>query len=103
MKGSKYLNYNCVKPNFRCRFYRNAWIIDEEAYEKKKNDCLVARELELQKKGTTKAKQEPDNFDKLIISSFKEGLERKEIAKKVGLSYPAIKERIIQYKKRGWL
>ena len=39
VKGSKYMDYNCVRPNFRGRFTRQK-AIDDEEYEKRKREHL---------------------------------------------------------------
>lgn len=54
IKGKKFYDYNCVKPNFKGMF-TGYYPIDEEAYKKKKLDSLKNRAVESNK---------PDTMDK---------------------------------------
>lgn len=41
VKGSKYMDYNCVRANFYGKFWKNEGIIDTKEYEKRKQEHLM--------------------------------------------------------------
>ena len=45
IQGKRYENYHTVKPNFKARF-PNAWVIDREEYDKKKDAAEMERNAE---------------------------------------------------------
>lgn len=51
VKGSKFMDYYAEDPNFKGRFFKNAFVNDEEAYLKKKMDNLQEKDRKVKVKG----------------------------------------------------
>ena len=99
VEGRQYMNYNAVQANFRCKFTRNNWIVDEEEYENKKDKVLeqYARKLD------EKTAKKPTKDDKGMMRLFNAGKTRKEIAILYDMPYGTVKAHIQKFRERGWL
>lgn len=89
--GSKYIDYNCVPANFRGRFNLNEGIIDENAYNLRKRQHLLAQGKQLSGKRVFHAEKVARN--KAIFSLKTKGaMPTPEIAKHFNIT-----EREVQY------
>lgn len=102
VKGSKFMNYNAQKSNFATKFFMNKHIVDEDAYEAKKDKLLRAKDDALQKKGTKKEKVF-DKLDKSVLHMKKLGKSNKEIGKTIGFSDVSIGKRVKVLQEYGYL
>jgi adenylate kinase family enzyme len=50
VKGSRYMDYNCVRSNFHCSYYKNRDILDEPNYLSKKKQHLLDQDKKIDKK-----------------------------------------------------
>ena len=99
VEGRQYMNYNAVQANFRCKFTRNNWILDEELYETKKDKVLQQYAKKLEEKTAKK----PNSTDKSIMRMFNAGKKRKDISIILDMPYSTVRNNIQKYRERGWL
>lgn len=99
VEGRQYMNYNAIQANFRCRFTRNNWIIDEDLYEKKKDTVLE----QYAKKLDEKTKKKPDKVDVALMNWVAKGKPITDFAKLYDLNYETAKKRVQYYRERKWL
>jgi len=99
VEGRQYMNYNAVHANFRCRFTRNNWIVDEDEYEKKKDKVLE----QYAKKLDEKTMKKPDALGKVVIAQMLAGKKQIEIARALNIPPSTVNDRVQIYRERGWL
>ena len=86
IKGNKYIDYNCVPPNFRGRYVQK-WVADQKLYDKLKLNHLYE-----QNKRKEKLDSKPDTIsrNKLIKAMRDKGTSTMDIAKICGVTQQTI-------------
>jgi hypothetical protein len=75
VKGNKYINYNCVTPNFRGNFTKE-WVADQKLYDQMKLDHLKSQSTDL-----TETRSFADKHLTIgIYKYYKLGYTQKEVA-----------------------
>lgn len=90
IKGSKYMDYNCVRANFVGNFRMNKGLMDDEAYEKQKKNHLLTQGKELDKPNEGRVDRAGFLTDNVIIGLKRKGFKQTEMAEILGVSRDTI-------------
>ena len=85
IKGSKYMDYNCVKANFVGNFRMNKGLMDDEAYEKQKKRHLLEQGKSLTKPNEGRVDRAKFITENAIINLKRKGFKQKEMAQILGI------------------
>lgn len=94
VKGMKYMDYYAETPNFRGRFFINASVNDEKAYQQKK----LANLMETDKKIKGKIVKSYNINKAMMKLNVEKGMNMREIGKIFGLSDAGVHGMIREYK-----
>lgn len=81
VKGNKYMDYDCVRSNFKGRYPQGKKILSEEAYDKKKKEHLLSQEEKLVKKKKGKI-----DYYEIAMKMKEQGIKTKIIAQTFGFT-----------------
>lgn len=98
VKGYRYLDYACVSANYNGRFALNTGVVDEQKYEERKREHLLAQSDQLEKNKKVDIYWKRNN----IIAKLKleHGWKCPELAKLSGIGEVEIRSIVADYKKR---
>lgn len=99
IKGSKYMDYNCVRSNFVGNFRMNKGLMDDEGYEKLKRRHLLMQNSELSKPDSLRVDRAHFITDNAIINLKRKGFKQKEMAEILGISVDTISKHWIKLKR----
>ena len=100
VRGQKFVNYNAYKANFVTKFMKNAWIVNNDEYEAKKDILLTARSRELAEKASGKTTKEDAKAVKISLGLFNQGFTRKQVAAMMNMTYNTLTQMIYRHTKR---
>jgi len=88
VRGSRYMDYDCVRSNFATRYYKNSHILPEEEYEKRKRQHLMDQDKKIAKI------KEPDHKRNVLMWNLRQkaGMRVKDIAKLAGVVPSTVSE-----------
>jgi len=90
IKGSKYMDYNCVRANFVGNFRMNKGLMDDEAYEKQKRIHLLSQEKQLDKPNEQRVDRANFITENVIINLKRRGFKQKEMAEILGIAVETV-------------
>ena len=96
--GGKYMNYNCVQPNYVGAFRKNRDMMSEEVYEKMKYEHLMSQQEKLVKKI-----KKVDKLLPAVKNLLEKRFKLKEIAEILGISHGTLDNKIKVLKIQGKL
>lgn len=99
IKGSKYMDYNCVRSNFVGNFRMNKGLMDDEGYEKQKKRHLLLQEKDFDKPNESRVDRANFLTDNVIINLKRKGFKQKEMAEILGISADTISRHWIKLKR----
>lgn len=101
IQGQKFMNYGAVRSNFQTTFGKNAWIINEDEYEKKKDATLLARARELEAKGKSKVSGAEKRTARIMVSLLEHGYSRTRVAELMSMTPDNVRMTLKHYRDKG--
>lgn len=101
LKGKQWLNYTCIKPSFRDKFF-DTYTVDKDKYKRQKADSLKHYNQERKKKDHTNYQAIFQREVEIILSALKKGYSQKAIGDVLGLSQSAVARRVANHKGEGY-
>lgn len=99
IKGSKYMDYNCVRANFVGNFRMNKGLMDDEGYERLKKRHLLSQEKELSKPDTDRVDRANLITDNVIINLKRKSFTQKEMAEILNVNSETVSRHWIKLKR----
>lgn len=99
IRGSKYMDYNCVKANFVGNFRMNKGLMDDEAYERQKKRHLLLQGKDFDKPNESRVDRANFLTDNVIINLKRKGFTQKEMAGILGVNTETISRHWLKLKR----
>lgn len=92
LKGKQWLNYTCVKPSFRDKFF-DVYTVDKEKYKQQKRDSLKHYNNERKKNDKTPKQIIYEREQEIIAHASRMGYSQKAIGEFMGMSQSSVQRR----------
>lgn len=99
IKGSKYMDYNCVRANFVGNFRMNKGLMDDEAYEKMKKRHLLLQGKNFDRPNELRVDRADFLTDNVIINLKRKGYKQKEMAEILGVNSETVSRHWLKLKR----